>query len=443
MNKKYLALIGVAALGLVYLLVRSIAEIWDICDFEVFWVTAERVLAGRLDFYEVTSPVKERYFVYPPSAAVLLAPLGYLSQEAAGVLWSIFKTIALGGLLWASVSVGSTRDAARGSTSVRVGLAVITALVVLQPITSDFGNGQINTMVAALGVIGAMGLMSPRQHRVVLGAVALACAVALKATPALLLLLPLWQKRWRSLGLAGTTSLGLVVLLPVLYFGPGNSIELFGGFSRASASLVAEIGTHDRQVSLNEVILFTMAQASEERDLDYDSRKRRLYRGTESGRVLAEIPLPLSTDEWRLLWLGQVVVILLLFTLLRRLAHRGMSSWQGDLALLCLLMLLLSPMIRRAHLVLLIAPVGWLVSRFHLHFQTRSPNGKTYLREAVGGGTLLLLWASHHVPIYFPASFPMPYRPALFLAVLGLIALVFLLEDSSDTDAASQPAGLT
>lgn len=417
-------MLGGAASGLCYFFFRSVLEIQDGCDFEVFWYTAKRLLHGEVDLYEFATPVKGRLFLYPPSAGILISPLGLVPEAVAGVLWSLLKTGVLAALLWFSVASASR------SRSATLGLALVTAVLTLQPITSDFGNGQINLVVMGLVVLGVAGLMSPRLARVGLGAVALAAAVALKATPALFLLLPLVQRRWKASILALVATLVLVVLLPAAWYGPAQARTLFGTFAEISSGIVEGAAHRDRQVSLNELVLFTIAQASERRPLHYDADERETYLGEGESRVRVEMTVPLTPANMRWVWLVPAAAVLLLALLARHRAHRGVPSWPWDLALLSLLVLMLAPMTRRAHLVVLIVPVGWLVQRF----VSGSARARSPVTRGLAALTLLFLWASKHVPVHWPASFPMPYHPTLFLSLVGLILLVFRMGDAEPTD---------
>src|SRR5688572_6299466 len=98
------ALIGLAGFYMVRVGIRSATEIVEANDFEVFYYVGEAAAARDAGIYEIISPVKKLGpFLYPPSAAVLFAPLSWLSHDGSGVIFSIAKSICLAVLLWGAV----------------------------------------------------------------------------------------------------------------------------------------------------------------------------------------------------------------------------------------------------------------------------------------------------------------------------------------------------
>ncbi|MHC4416071.1 MAG: hypothetical protein ACYS0G_12390 [Planctomycetota bacterium] len=95
-----IALFVVFGAYLLYMGVRSAIETIDVNDYEVFHNAGG--LAAKRDprLYDAVSPVKQRGFLYPPSAAILLVPLTWLSHDALGVVCSVLKVGCLALLLW-------------------------------------------------------------------------------------------------------------------------------------------------------------------------------------------------------------------------------------------------------------------------------------------------------------------------------------------------------
>ena len=142
-------------------------------------------------------------FLYPPAAALVLAPLGLVGEDAATRVWLVVSIgvglLALGAALWALDAVVSVRRIPRRwiPAAAAVGLWSIPAFLSLQ-------MGQINPLIAALVALDAVALT--RRSR--WGGLAIGVAAALKVTPLLLIVALVWSGRRRD---AGRAALSFVV----------------------------------------------------------------------------------------------------------------------------------------------------------------------------------------------------------------------------------------
>jgi alpha-1,2-mannosyltransferase len=146
-------------------------------------------------------------FTYPPLALAALAPLAWAPFRATQIgLWILSV-----GALALSVYIVCRQVGWRGGklTAARaLGWACL-AVLVLEPVRSNFNYGQINTFLMALVVIDLLAV--PQRHRGWL----VGLAAAVKLTPLIFVLLLLLEKDWKSAGrgLLGAAATSAVMAL--------------------------------------------------------------------------------------------------------------------------------------------------------------------------------------------------------------------------------------
>lgn len=427
-------LLGVLLLFLLWTTVRGVNQIHEGNNFEVYLMAAEIALETGSGLFERLSPLEERPFVYPPSAAILFLPLLWLPVGTTIVLFSLLKTSAIAALLWGCVHFSGMAPA---RALHRTLLALIVTLLLWRPIVSDVGHGQVNLFVAALAILGVCVLMQAGR-REWLGSIALATAIEIKATPALLLGVPLLQGRWRATAIAAAMTALLLLALPGLWFGPARSAEHLAGFQRTSRMLADGATSAARQRSLPELILFVVGQRAAEPGLYYDDEERRLYRREGDDKTLVIPPVPGGAGTTRKVWIAAVVAIALPFLAWRfMLSRRAPVPWTLDLAVLCVLLLLISPLSRRAHLVVLCYPLAWIACRL-LHQLTEVGGWRAALRQRpmqwfVALVTIIFCIDSSSLKVPIPGA-QMPGRPSMFFAMIGILVLLIQLGPRRRTD---------
>ncbi len=186
-------------------------------DFAAYHEAAKGVLAGDL----VPSYSAPRPYQYPPTLAVLVAPIGLLPRAAASAVWTV-GSLAL--LLHACFG-------AREALGPRVsGLdRALGFLLVFRMAESDFALGNANSPVLSLLLLG---FAAAGRGRSGLGGSILGLAATLKVTPVLILPWILARRRWRmALGFAaGVLIFGAAV--PAVVLGPvpfGRALAAFHG----------------------------------------------------------------------------------------------------------------------------------------------------------------------------------------------------------------------
>jgi alpha-1,2-mannosyltransferase len=198
-------------------------------DLQVYVYAVNDMLAGK-DIFATTTPFWHLYFIYPPIAAVLMTPLAFGPY----VMWQLIWTAAL---VWAQQSVLRRCRAPRGWKLGLIGIAVV---LVMEPIRTTLGYGQVNTILMALVVADLLPDRSDRWKRFPQG-VLTGLAASIKLTPALFVVFDflIGKKKaaiWGIIGFLGFTAVG-AIFLPhqTLTFWTGLS----GGDTRTAGPIYA------------------------------------------------------------------------------------------------------------------------------------------------------------------------------------------------------------
>jgi hypothetical protein len=342
----------------------SIGDILSLDDFEVFHFIGSVASQRGSNIYELTTPHQQRGpFLYPPSAAALFVPLSWMGHDPAGVLFSIVKIACLAGLWLGSIWFSGRRPADISGLL----LCAIGPLIMLhRTVHSDVGNGQINLMVAMAAVGGVWLIMLGRRGGWWLGSMLLAWSIAIKLTPALLLAVLLLNRRWRALAATLTFAVLLLVALPAVWFGPEAFGRMTGQYREIAARFTFDWASPYEQTTPTELFQFARLQNGDATTTPADSPDELVVPiSGYAGERLFE-PRYRPPANWFWLAVGCCSGLAYLgfrHFLLRRRWLPGGADWTWDLAMLCSLMVFLSPRVQKAHLVILIVPAGWLAAR--------------------------------------------------------------------------------
>ena len=198
-------------------------------DLQVYVYAIKDMLAGK-DIFATTTPFWHLYFIYPPIAAVLMAPLAIGPY----LMWQLVWTAAL---VWAQQSVLRRCGVPRGWKLGLVGVAVVLAV---EPIRTTLGYGQVNTLLMAFVVADLLPDVERQRRRLPQG-VLTGLATAIKLTPGLFIVFFFLIGRKRAavtavLSFAAFTVLGAIFLFSeTLRFWTGLS----GGDTRTASPLYA------------------------------------------------------------------------------------------------------------------------------------------------------------------------------------------------------------
>jgi len=217
-RERWLALLPwMVVLVLLALVGRDLANVWQITnhhDLDVFTLAAERLAAGE-DIYADVLPFQDKVlagldmdddsvvwpYMYPPLIALLFVPTRGMPVEAVRAGWWAVNVACLlsGTWLWLR--------ALGGVTPLRAGLALL-LLWRFYPATVTLRLGQIELMQYLLLAATLYALSARRDGW---AGVALGLATGLKFFPGALIVLLLWQRRWRAAGWALGTALVTII----------------------------------------------------------------------------------------------------------------------------------------------------------------------------------------------------------------------------------------
>lgn len=194
-------------------------------DLQVYQYTVQDLLAGQ-DIYLTRTPLWNLPFIYPPIAAVLMIPLAVGPYTMWQVLWTA-------GLIWAQNSVLKRCGIKRGWMLAVLSVALV---LVVEPIRTTLGYGQINTFLMAFVLIDLLP-DRPGQKRLIPRGWLIGLAAALKLTPALFLIFALaiglrWVFVHGSLSFLTFTAIGFIVQ-------PGPSVQFWGNLARGDTGAPA------------------------------------------------------------------------------------------------------------------------------------------------------------------------------------------------------------
>jgi len=197
-------------------------------DFDVFLQAGQRVMEGQ-PLYEGSGPGAG--VIGPPFQGVFFVPfaaIGHVPERAPAVLWYFLNLIALGAGVWWWTRANDASAAGRAWDQPAV---LLPLLAVILPAHTNFEHQNMNALL--LGLTGAAAWSWTRGHSAASGAL-IGLAAALKAFPALLLIVFLVRRDWRALASGVLTGLALSAS-PALWYGPGAVVPLFRRWLEVSA----------------------------------------------------------------------------------------------------------------------------------------------------------------------------------------------------------------
>jgi Glycosyltransferase family 87 len=218
-------------LALLVLLAREAAT--RSIDFPVYHRAARQVLAGNYELYPPEAyggrPFPSQGFRYAPAVAVLFVPFGWLPLELAALVFFALKLAAL----W---YVGATVARHVGLSGRRRQVLLVAFLVVGGYVVEElrFGNAHffcITLMVFAYDRAESGHVLMP--------AVALAVATAMKITPLALLAYFAIRRRW-FLCLSTIAVLCLLVVLPGAVIGSAQNARQLRAFATYAMEKIEE-----------------------------------------------------------------------------------------------------------------------------------------------------------------------------------------------------------
>jgi alpha-1,2-mannosyltransferase len=306
-------------------------------DFSVYYHAAREVIAGRDPYQHLLGDWTP--YIYPPLLAELIVPLAFLPLPVAAYLWFLISAASIAAAAEMSASLANERGRAAPDQHVsesaawRAALAACAVVLVLRFVLDTFNLGQVNAVVAALAVAH---VYLYKRDRKVLSAVALVLAVSIKLTPALLLMYHIAKLRLKFAVACAALFVAVTAIsfLPFGSHGP-DAFQVF--WSRTVKNEQGYDFAYSGNQSLRGAIARLASHANESTSTgEGESRK---------------------TGDPATLLISTVLLAFAVFA-----AVRARSELAAAAPFFCCLVLL-SPLSWKAHYVILILPVAYLLCR--------------------------------------------------------------------------------
>jgi hypothetical protein len=198
-------------------------------DFAIYYLAGQRV-AHHSPLYPDSDSDR---FLYAPVFAVAFVPLGRMSAGSAQCVWFLVNAAALVAFI-----VGSGRMLF-GKRQLPASLILIPLVFVARFINNNVEHGQINLCSLALIV---WAVVAGEARRPAVSGAMLAAATLIKPFAMLAGLYLMLTKRKAPLIWAGLW-IAILLILPVLFFGPARAIDETSNYLHAAASMGARYHT--------------------------------------------------------------------------------------------------------------------------------------------------------------------------------------------------------
>ena len=160
------------------------AAIYRPFDLEIYLWGGHAVTHG-LQLYLVQSHAN--WFTYPPFAAALFTPVGWIPALLGRLLWELASVAAFGYSCWVTLRLAGYRPCRSGL------LAITGAGLMLEPVYHTLFLGQVNLFLLAL-VLTDVWLVARGRH----AGIAIGIATAIKLIPGIFIILLLLARRTRD-----------------------------------------------------------------------------------------------------------------------------------------------------------------------------------------------------------------------------------------------------
>jgi arabinofuranan 3-O-arabinosyltransferase len=165
-------------------------------DWAPVYRAARNFRAGA-DIYNENFDQVDPHYLYPPGGTLLMAPFGYIDSEFAARNWFILlNTLAIIG-----AAVLLVRLFRFPLSSVALP-ALLAAIFVTESVTNTLVFTNVNGIILLFEVLFFRWLLDGRMSREWLAGIAIGLSLVVKPVLAVLLLLPLLNRQWRTLAAA-------------------------------------------------------------------------------------------------------------------------------------------------------------------------------------------------------------------------------------------------
>ncbi|MFN2476634.1 MAG: glycosyltransferase family 87 protein [Chthoniobacterales bacterium] len=211
-NLGFRLLLGLFAAALLIYSAVTIANAFipgkSIKDYELWYATGQQVLHGDA----IYPPPHHKFpFMYPPAAALFLAPVALLGKSGLVIALVLVNAVA-----WTACILLSTRIATGEGKRAHLLLYLIPSAVIAVYAWSNFHLGQPTLVLLALMLGGFCAL---QRKRVIPAGALFAIAAAIKAFPFVALVYLIYRRYWTAAAAMLATLLFLLLALPAPFRG--------------------------------------------------------------------------------------------------------------------------------------------------------------------------------------------------------------------------------
>lgn len=328
-------------------------------DFDLHREVGRRFLSGEYLY------ANDFCYAYMPVAAMYFSPLALMGRDA-GLM--VRYVLAVGCLvatviLFYRMTVPCESEGSRRNLYLLGGGSI---LLVFQFILQDLDDGGPHLIL--LGILSA-AIYAVWQNRERLGAVLFGLSIALKLTPGIFLLLFVWKRQWKLLGLTLVATASWI-MIPMLWMGPAAWWTHQAEWTRNAALSVLdrqlEERQHNEQRLRNQALRPTLLRYLVTYPADHPMRK-----GDPAYAPILNFPPVLAGAAVMAAALGLLAVF-------ARSSSRSFDpmkdkAWSRECAAVLILALLLSPITWQQHLAWLLpgAVVVLASARFRNELKTQ------------------------------------------------------------------------
>jgi hypothetical protein len=329
-------------------------------DFAVYYNAGEAVLKEK-NPYEVKTQDERRY-LYPPTFALLFAPAVACGFKLAFFVYLILQVFCLFILFRVSfITAGFAKYLWRFDGSPPI--LFLTVVFLWRAFDSDFANGQINTLVTALAVLGVF--LSLVKKNAILGALLLSLSISFKLYTAPLVLLFLRQGGLRPF-LWTVAGIGIFILiLPSAFLGVGTNIWYLGTFNDILLSHYTRGGAPEIFKASGQS-LWAMFQ-------------RFLTRTDAIPHLDEPFFLNFANLPPSVVWVIYIICVVVILSSLT--VVQGKKPLSVSIGMFCCAVVLVAPLARKAYFVIL-APsfvvALWILISSRILFKSLEPKGRRY-----------------------------------------------------------------
>ena len=374
-------------------------------DFDTFYYAARHVI-DRVPIY---TPVKDvSPYIYPPFFACLISPLALLGLEAASFLWYILS------LALFAVSMTISAILVFGHTDIRRiwNSGPFLPKAMFLALTGAIFIDNISLLQSNILLFFAVvtGLYYFKKGRFVSGGILFGLAISIKLLPALFLVYFIVKRKFKMVASCMIWIIVFTLIVPSLFLGPKGTLDslmVWNGsmFTKSVSSVPNDDMMGQMFNPVNQSITASLSRWLIKNDGPILFWKNNCYK--KYPRLLADFQGPLSRSSV-LIISYTIEFMLVAFTLLycmRRKKGEEDSASNSEFALVFAASLFLDPFLKTPHLIFIIFPAIFIVSRIrgrHLKYFAFAAAAILYLSLGVklfrifGFGTisLLLLWLS-------------------------------------------------